>query len=83
MQNPDTGYSGIFMRQNTMGVGGEKGKIKTEENYIKNGEKGLKNASFWVINSKYFRGEGKRVFRPPSRCRCRKLIRRGKNEKGK
>ena len=32
-----------------------------EENYI-NGEKGLKNASFWVINSKNFRGG---VFRPP------------------
>ena len=26
-------------------------KEKTEENYMKNGEKGLKNASFWVINS--------------------------------
>ena len=24
------------------------GERKTEENYIKNGEKGLKNASFWV-----------------------------------
>ena len=30
--------------------------------YIKNGEKGLKNASFRVINSKNFRGG---VFRPP------------------
>ena len=28
-----------------------KGERKTDENYIKNGEKGLKNASFWVINS--------------------------------
>ena len=27
-----------------------KGERKTDENYIKNGEKGLKNASFWVIN---------------------------------
>ena len=30
----------------------EKGERKTEENYINNGEKGLKNSSFWVINSK-------------------------------
>ena len=29
-----------------------------EENYIKKGEKGLKNASFWAINSKKFRGGG-------------------------
>ena len=29
---------------------------------MKKGEKGLKNASFWVINSKNFRGG---VFRPP------------------
>ena len=27
----------------------EKRKSKTEENYIKNGGKGLKNVSFWVI----------------------------------
>ena len=27
-------------------------KFKREENLIKNGEKGLKNASFWVISSK-------------------------------
>ena len=26
-----------------------KRKRKREKNYIKNGEKGLKNASFWVI----------------------------------
>ena len=26
--------------------------MKKEENYIKKGEKGLKNASFWAINSK-------------------------------
>ena len=42
---------------------------------MKNGEKCLKNASFWVINFNNFRGGG--VFRPP--CR-RKLIRRGKND---
>ena len=30
----------------------EKGERKKEENYIKNGGKGLKNASFWAINSK-------------------------------
>ena len=29
---------------------------------MKKGEKGLKNASFWVINFKHFRGG---VFRPP------------------
>ena len=28
----------------------EKGERKKEENYIKKGEKGLKNASFWAIN---------------------------------
>ena len=39
-----------------------KEKRKKRENYIKNGEKGLKNASFGVINSKHFRGG---VFRPP------------------
>ena len=30
----------------------EKGERKKEENYIKKGGKGLKNASFWAINSK-------------------------------
>ena len=37
-----------------MAAGGknEKGERITEENYIKNGGKGLKNVSFWVINSK-------------------------------
>ena len=34
----------------------KKGKEKKEENYIKKGGKGLKNASFWTINSKNFRG---------------------------
>ena len=34
----------------------EKGERKTtEEDYIKNGGKGLKNASFWGINTKNFR----------------------------
>ena len=33
----------------------ESRKRKTGETYIENGEKGLKNASFWVINSKIFR----------------------------
>ena len=31
-----------------------KKRRKTEERYIMNGEKGLKNASFWFINSKKF-----------------------------
>ena len=30
----------------------EKGERKKEENYIKKGGKGLKNTSFWAINSK-------------------------------
>ena len=35
----------------------EKGERKKEENYIKKWEKGLKNASFWAINSTNFAGE--------------------------
>ena len=37
-----------------LGVRGkyEKGERKKEENCIKKGGKGLKNASFWAINSK-------------------------------
>ena len=31
----------------------KKGERKREENLIKNGEEGLKNASFWVINSRF------------------------------
>ena len=46
--------------QNTMVARGKsedlaknlKWERKAEENYINNGGKGLKNASFWVINSK-------------------------------
>ena len=34
----------------------KKGKEKKEENYIKKGGKGLKNASFRAIISKYSRG---------------------------
>ena len=50
------------------------------ENYIKNGGKVLKNASFWVINSKNFRGGSsdppcRRSGLRPAR---RKLVRRGK-----
>ena len=32
-----------------------RGKKKNWENYVKNGGKGLKNESFWVINSKKLR----------------------------
>ena len=32
-----------------VGEKNEKGERKTEENYTKNGGKGLTNASFWVI----------------------------------
>ena len=52
----------------------QKGKEKKEKNYIKKGEKGLKNASFWAINSKKNAGG---VFRPPLYTPC-KLICRGK-----
>ena len=41
---------------------------------MKKGEKGLKNASFWVINFKNFRGGGPA---PP----CRVLIRRKLHKK--
>ena len=65
---------GIYIIQNTMVGGGGNIKIeelgggnikwerKTGENYIKNGENGLKNAPFWVINSKINlkRGGGRR-----------------------
>ena len=40
----------------------KKGKEKKEENYIKKGGRGLKNASFRAIISKKIRGG---VFRPP------------------
>ena len=33
---------------------------KTEENYIKTGEKALKNSPYWVINSKLSRGSSNR-----------------------
>ena len=33
-----------------LGEKNEKGERKTEENYIKNGDKGLKNPFFWVKN---------------------------------
>ena len=39
--------------QNIMVRGGKnKNQEKKEENYTKKGGKGLKNASFWAINSK-------------------------------
>ena len=42
----------------------KKGKEKKEENYIKKGGKGLKNASFWAINSKnLFDGEKNGILR--------------------
>ena len=51
---------------------GKKGERQAEENYIKNGEKGLKNAYFGVLNS----NRGK-IFRPP--LPSVKLICHGKN----
>ena len=38
----------------------KKGERKKEENYIKKGERGLKNASPWVIIFKKFRELGKK-----------------------
>ena len=37
-----------------LGEKNEKGERRKEENYIKKGEKGHRNASFWAINSKKF-----------------------------
>ena len=34
---------------------------KKEENYIKKGGKGLKNASFWAVNSKKFLFVGEKM----------------------
>ena len=48
----------------------EKRERKKEENYIKKGGKGLKNASFWVINSKIFsRGSSD----PPARLQPKEM----------
>ena len=52
-----------------------KEKRKKTENYIKKGEKGLKNASFWAINSKKNSRGGLSLL--PTRRR--KLICREKN----
>ena len=35
----------------------KEGKEKKEENYIKKGEKGLRNTSFWAIKKLIFRGK--------------------------
>ena len=40
----------------------EKKKEKKEENYIKKGRKGLKNASFWAINSQIFVSPASNLF---------------------
>ena len=37
-----------------LGEKNQKGERNKEENYIKKGEKGLKNAYFWAINSTKF-----------------------------
>ena len=47
--------AGETIKNLDLGGKNEKGERKTEENYIKTTGKGLKNASFWVINSKTFR----------------------------
>ena len=51
----------------------EKGETKREENYIKNGGKGFKNASFRVVNCKISRGGLPTPFQPP----CRRRVGRG------
>ena len=60
------GGDGQLGEKKELGEKNEKGKRKKEENYIKRGEQGLQNASFWAINSKKIR---------PA---CQKLICRGK-----
>ena len=47
----------------------EKGEGKREENYIKNGGKGFKNASFRVVNCKISRGGLPTPIQPPCRRR--------------
>ena len=44
------GRWGKEMKNEGLGGKNEKGERKREEKYLKNGEKGIKNASFWVIN---------------------------------
>ena len=43
--------------------------MKKEENYIKKGEKALKNASFWAINSKKNLAGSLKTTTPDSTCR--------------
>ena len=52
MQNTMVGGNGQPNKKNILGVREKNGKRqrKKEENYIKKGGKGLKNASFWAIN---------------------------------
>ena len=45
-------------QEKKLGKENEKGERKKEENYIKKGGKGHKNASFWAIN-KNFAGRSK------------------------
>ena len=44
----------------------KKGKEKRRKITLKNGEKGIKNASFWVMNSKIIRGGGGGLLIPPT-----------------
>ena len=65
----DIYYAKYYGRGGGKWLAGEKNEIrerKKEENHIEKGGKGLKNASFWAINSKNFAGG-----LPPAR---RKLI---------
>ena len=59
MQNSMVRGGGWSAGGKKLGVRGknEKWERIKEENYIKKGEKSLKNASFWAINSKTFAGK--------------------------
>ena len=62
--------------KNKLGVGGrKKGERKKKKNYINKGGKDLKNACFWAINSKMFRGGVFRPSLPPPPCRRRLICR--------
>ena len=55
MQNTMVGGGGEWplrkkIRNEELWEKNEKGEGKREDNYIKNGGKGFKNASFWVVN---------------------------------
>ena len=70
--------NGWLGKKNEIEELGKKNK-KGKEKGRKKGEKGLKNASFWVINFKNFRGGSSDP--PPPAPPCRILIRRKLHKK--